>query len=114
MVVGYLKNSSISKSYDRNKQVAYRNTAMRYMRFPAVRPTRQSAALTSIENSEFHLQSGNAHTCIFTGGTAGFAERSLMPGGEWNSLYEHFHPVRTRCYCCFLAPRVAAPKLDNT
>jgi len=41
-------------------EVAYRNTAMRYMRFPAVRPTRQS----------------------------------LMPGGEWNSLYEHFHPVR--------------------
>jgi hypothetical protein len=41
-------------------EVAYRATAMRYMRFPAVRPTRQS----------------------------------LLPGGEWNSLYEHFHPVR--------------------
>jgi hypothetical protein len=41
-------------------EVSYRNTAMRYMRFPAVRPTRQS----------------------------------LLPGGQWNSLYEHFHPVR--------------------
>jgi hypothetical protein len=41
-------------------EAAYRKTAMRYMRFPAVRPS----------------------------------QGALLPGGQWNMLYERFHPQR--------------------